>query len=138
MDSKERMDYRNYNSIALAFMGDAVYERFIRERLVRSGSVGADRMHREAVRYVKASAQETALRAMLEELSEDEALVVRRARNHRITSKPKNADPLTYKMATAFEALLGYLYLDGRQARLAELMEKAAGIVENSEGAARG
>lgn len=128
------MEYKNYNSIALAFMGDAVYEKFIRERLVRSGSVGADRMHREAVRYVKASAQETALRAMLEELSEDEALVVRRARNHRITSKPKNADPLTYKMATAFEALLGYLYLDGQQARLAELMEKAAGIVD---GAAR-
>ena len=128
------MEYKNYNSIALAFMGDAVYERFIREKLVRSGSVGADRMHREAVRYVKASAQETALRAMLEELSEDEALVVRRARNHRITSKPKNADPLTYKMATAFEALLGYLYLDGQQTRLAELMEKAAGIVD---GAAR-
>jgi ribonuclease-3 family protein len=128
------MDYRNYNSIALAFMGDAVYERFIRERLVRSGSVGADRMHREAVRYVKAAAQETALRAMLEDLSEDEALVVRRARNHRITSKPKNADPLTYKMATAFEALLGYLYLSGQAERLSDVMEKSARIIEGAAG----
>ena len=124
------MDYKTYNSIALAFLGDAVYERFIRERIVRHGSVGADKMHREAVRYVKAAAQEHVLRAMTDDLTEDEADVVRRARNHKITSKPKNADPLTYKMATAFEALLGYLYLDGQEERLAEVMERAAQIVE--------
>ena len=124
------MDYKTYNSIALAFLGDAVYERFIRERIVRHGSVGADKMHREAVRYVKAAAQEHALRVMADSLTEDEADVVRRARNHKITSKPKNADPLTYKMATAFEALLGYLYLDGQDERLAEIMEQAAIIVE--------
>ena len=59
------MDYKTYNSIALAFLGDAVYERFIRERIVRHGSVGADKMHREAVRYVKAAAQEHVLRAMM-------------------------------------------------------------------------
>ena len=124
------MDYKNYNSIALAFLGDAVYERFIRERILRHGSVGADKMHREAVRYVKAAAQEHALRVMADGLTEDEADVVRRARNHKITSKPKNADPLTYKMATAFEALLGYLYLDGQEERLQALMEQAAQIVE--------
>ena len=124
------VDYKNYNSIALAFMGDAVYERFIRERILRGGTVGADRMHQTAVRYVKASAQEKALRAMLQDLTEDELSVVHRARNHKISSKPKNADPLTYKMATAFEALLGYLYLDGQEERLAELMERAAREVE--------
>ena len=124
------MDYKTYNSIALAFLGDAVYERFIRERIVRHGTVGADKMHREAVRYVKAAAQERVLRAIADALTEDEADVVRRARNHRITSKPKNADPLTYKMATAFEALLGYLYLDGQEERLAEIMERAAQIVD--------
>ena len=124
------MDYKTYNSIALAFMGDAVYERFIRERILRKGSVGADRMHREAVRYVKAAAQEQSLRALLEDLAEDELAVVHRARNHKITSKPKNADPLTYKMATAFEALLGYLYLSGQEQRLAELLERAAETIE--------
>ena len=124
------MDYKHYNSIALAFLGDAVYEKFIRERIVRHGSAGADRMHKEAVRYVKAAAQEQALRVMAEDLTEDEADVVRRARNHKITSKPKNADPLTYKMATAFEALLGYLYLDGQEERLTALMEQAARILE--------
>ena len=126
------VDYKNYNSIALAFMGDAVYERFIRERILRSGKTGADKMHRAAVRYVKAAAQELSLREMLDDLTEDEQVVVHRARNHKITSKPKNADPLTYKMATAFEALLGYLYLSGQSDRLAELMERAAQTVENN------
>ena len=126
------VDYKNYNSIALAFMGDAVYERFIRERILRSGKTGADKMHRAAVRYVKAAAQELSLREMLDVLTEDEQTVVHRARNHKITSKPKNADPLTYKMATAFEALLGYLYLSGQSERLAELMERAAQTVENN------
>jgi ribonuclease-3 family protein len=126
------VDYKNYNSIALAFMGDAVYERFIRERILRSGKTGADKMHRAAVRYVKAAAQELSLREMLDDLTEDEQVVVHRARNHKITSKPKNADPLTYKMATAFEALLGYLYLSGQSERLAELMERAAQTAENN------
>ena len=126
------VDYKNYNSIALAFMGDAVYERFIRERILRSGKTGADKMHRAAVRYVKAAAQELSLREMLDDLTKDEQVVVHRARNHKITSKPKNADPLTYKMATAFEALLGYLYLSGQDERLAELMERAAETVENN------
>ncbi len=125
------MDYRTYNSIALAFMGDAVYERFIRERILRGGTAGADKMHQAAVHYVKAAAQEQCLRAMLDDLNETEADVVRRARNHKITSKPKNADPVTYKMATAFEALLGYLYLSGQEERLTELMERAARIIEN-------
>ena len=126
------MDYKTYNSIALAFLGDAVYERFIRERILRHGSVGADRMHREAVRYVKAAAQEQSLRTLADELTETEADVVRRARNHKITSKPKNADPVTYKMATAFEALLGYLYLDGQEERLQTVMERAARVIEEA------
>ena len=126
------MDYKTYNSIALAFLGDAVYERFIRERILRHGSVGADRMHREAVRYVKAAAQEQSLCALADELTETEADVVRRARNHKITSKPKNADPVTYKMATAFEALLGYLYLDEQEDRLQAVMERAARVIEEA------
>ena len=126
------MDYKTYNSIALAFLGDAVYERFIRERILRHGSVGADRMHREAVRYVKAAAPEQSLRALADVLTETEADVVRRARNHKITSKPKNADPVTYKMATAFEALLGYLYLDGQEERLQTVMERAARVIEEA------
>jgi ribonuclease-3 family protein len=89
-------------------------------------------MHREAVRYVKAAAQEQSLRALSDELTETEADVVRRARNHKITSKPKNADPVTYKMATAFEALLGYLYLDGQEERLQAVMERAARVIEEA------
>ena len=67
-------------------------------------------------------------------LSEKEASLVRRARNRRTSSKPKNADPIDYKMATAFEALIGYLYLSGEEQRLEEVMAEAVRIIENTKG----
>lgn len=67
-------------------------------------------------------------------LSEKEASLIRRARNRRTSSKPKNADPIDYKMATAFEALIGYLYLSGEEQRLEEVMAEAVRIIENTKG----
>ena len=129
------MDYRSLNGIALAYMGDAVYEQFIRERVIRRGATPhADVMHKAGVHYVNAGAQAAAVKSMLEDLSEEEAGVVRRARNHKIATKAKNADPVTYKWATAFEALLGYLYLAGRNERLEEIMLKAAEFTETNSG----
>jgi len=126
------------NPIALAFLGDAVYEQFVRERLVRSGAGGghADMLHKAAVHYVCAGAQAKAmayLNGLAPEeggLSAEEASLARRARNHRIATKPKNADAAEYKSATAFEALLGYLYLSDRMDRCLEIMEKAAVFTE--------
>ena len=88
----------------------------------------------KAIRECRAltAAERKALRALADVLTETEADVVRRARNHKITSKPKNADPVTYKMATAFEALLGYLYLDGQEERLQAVMERAARVIEEA------
>lgn len=124
-------DYRTLNITVLAYMGDAVYERFVRERMIRGSiPVRADLMHKASVAYVNAFAQEQAIKGLMPSLSEAETGVVRRARNHRITSKPKNADPVTYKWATAFEALLGYLYLDGQEERLSRILEAAAEITE--------
>ncbi len=122
------MEYINYNVLALAFMGDAVYEQFIRERVVRSAgpSAGhADRMHKAAVKYVCAAAQAASVKRMLAEgfLTEEEEALVKRARNHRSATKPKNADAVEYKLATALEALIGWLYLEGRSERLAQIME---------------
>ncbi len=116
-------------------MGDAVYESFVRERIMRSGRASghADRLHREGVRYVRAEAQARAILALMEELSEEEQALVKRARNHRTATKPKNADAVTYKWATAFEALLGCLYLCGEEERLAEILEKAAVITEEAD-----
>lgn len=124
------------STIALAFLGDAVYELFIRERVMR-GSVSqtshADRLHKAAVAYVKAGAQALAMQAMLQELTEEEQTLVKRARNHRIATKPKNADAVTYKWATAFEALIGWLWLGEDRQRAQLLMERAAEIIEKGD-----
>ena len=126
------MEVKALNPLALAYVGDAVYEQFIRERIVRSGVGGghADLLHKAGVKYVCAGGQAKALKALEADLSEEEQAVVRRARNHKIATKPKNADPMTYKNATAFEALIGYLHLSGEAERCAELMQKAAEIIE--------
>jgi len=127
----EKTDQTAYmNTTVLAYMGDAVYEVFVREYVIASGQVHADKLHHSAVRYVRAEGQAKALKKMLEDLSETELALVKRARNKKITSKPKNADPITYKWATAFEALIGYLHLSGQKARRNEIMKQTVSIIE--------
>lgn len=118
---------------ALAFLGDAVYETAIRERLLRKGIARADRLHRETVRYVSADAQARIIRNLFPQLTESEQTRLKRWRNHKYHSKAKNADPMTYKWATAFEALVGYLYLAGDSQRLDWLLQEAAVIIEDNE-----
>lgn len=120
------------NTTALAFIGDAVYEVFIRNRVLLKYGQNADRLHREAVRYVKADAQAGVVRELtaLGFLTEEEESLVRRARNRKSKSKPRGASPMEYKLATAFEALIGYLYKSGETERLEEVLEKAAEIIE--------
>lgn len=119
--------------LTLAFLGDAVYELAVRERIAASGAVSrADALHKKAVAYVNASSQAFVIKQMMDEgfLTDEEADLARRAHNHRIATKPKNADPVTYKWATAFEALLGYLKLSGGLERLARVMDRAFEITE--------
>lgn len=115
-------------SLQLAYLGDTLYDLYVRERLVREGG-RVDDLHRAAVRYVRAGAQSKALERIEPMLTEEEAAVVRRARNARQTP-PRNADIHDYHRATALEALLGALYLSGETARLGELMEVAIGNCE--------
>ena len=110
-------------SLQLAYLGDTIYDLYVRERLVRAGG-RMDDMHRAAVRLVRASAQSAALTRIEPLLSAEEAAVVRRARNARQTP-PRNADIHDYHRATALEALIGALYLSGEKARIDELMEVA-------------
>lgn len=128
---QSKQDLMHMNTTALAFLGDAVYELFIRDRLILCEPIHADRLHKMKVRYVRAEGQAAAIKTMLDTLSEEELALVKRARNRKITSKPKNADPVTYKWATAFEALVGYLYLAGETERLDEIMEHAYVCGEN-------
>ena len=131
-----RMDpakLRSLNTDALAYVGDAVYELAVRQRVLQSGITRADRLHKTGTTYVRADSQAAVCRSIYEELTEPEQAMVRRFRNHKYHSKAKHADPMTYKWATAFEALAGYLYLAGDEQRLAWLFDRAFAILEAVE-----
>ena len=110
-------------SLELAYLGDTIYDLYVRRRLVIAGGRMKD-LHRAAVAQVRASAQSEALARIEDMLTEEEHSVVRRARNAK-QNPPKNADPGDYHRSTAFEALLGYLYLLGREERLDEILRAA-------------
>lgn len=122
-----------YAPLALAFVGDGVYELYVRTRLMHKGSLQANKLHRLAIQYVKAGAQAVSVRAILDKLSEEESAVYRRGRNAKSATVPKNADVAEYRMATGFEALLGYLYLSRRAERLQEIMELACRAIDEEQ-----
>lgn len=157
------MNAKEINTTALAYIGDAVYEVYVRRRVLAasgmpvgeaagaaSGDLGAapagastqkqaygahvDALHKRAIKYVKASGQAKAVKRMLADgfLSQDEEALVRRARNHKTASKPKNADAMDYKYATAFEALVGYLNLTDDKARMEEIIFHAFEIIDDN------
>ena len=128
----ETAKLKAFNTEALAYMGDAVYEQAVRQRLIEQGHSRVDLLHKTAVHYVRAEAQADIIKSIFDELDEEEQALVKRARNHRFHSKAKHADPITYKWATAFEAFAGYLYLAGDTQRLAWLLEKAFAYVETT------
>ena len=118
----------------LAFMGDAVYDLFIRERLIMNRKGTSHNLHIYATEYVKASSQAYISKILHDIFTEEEAYFFRRGRNAKSTTVPKHADIQDYKYATAFEAVLGYLYLTHQHERLKYLMEQAALIIESQEG----
>ncbi len=122
------------NTTALAFLGDAVYEVYIRKHVLEKGQQKADRMHRLAVKYVRAESQAKAVRRLMEGfLTEEEMALVKRARNHKTSARSRSADVLTYKMATAFEALVGFLSLGEDRERLEQVVFQAVKIIEGEE-----
>ncbi len=116
-------------ALVLAYLGDAVYELYVRRYLVSGGWTRVDVLHQEAVKFVNAEAQARVLCTLLGSLSEDEAAIVRRGRNAKSGSIPKNIAVSDYRQGTAFESLIGYLYLAGRTDRIDEIFETARSIV---------
>lgn len=115
-------------SLELAYLGDAIYDFYVRERLVRGGE-RIHALHKSAVATVCAHAQAEALSRIEALLTDEERGVVRRARNARQTP-PRSADPAEYRRATALEALIGYLYLTDQRARMEALIASALGAGE--------
>jgi len=109
------------SSLALAHVGDAVYELLVRSMLCGRGIPKAEKLHRMTVSYVSAAAQAAAAARILESLTEEEVAVYKRGRNAHVHSIPKGATPGEYHAATALEALFGWLYLTGKNDRIAEL-----------------
>ena len=120
------------NTTMLAYLGDAVYELEIRKHVMELCAHDAGKAHKLAVRYVSADAQAMIAKQMMADgfLTEEEERLLKRARNHRTMSKPANADPKNYKLATGLEALIGFLHITGQEDRLKELIYDIIKIVE--------
>ena len=112
-----------YSPLVLAYIGDAVYEEYTRERILsQNPDMPAHKLHIENVKSVKAHAQSRSAAALEGMLTEQEATIFKRGRNAKSATSPKNADVLEYRRATGLEALFGYLHLCGQAGRLSELM----------------
>ena len=107
-----------------AYIGDAVYELFIRNKLINETNLKPHKLHIEAIRYVKAKSQAEKLNEIYESLTDEEKDIVRRGRNTQNHHLPKNSNVQEYMYATAFEALIGYLYLTKQNTRLKEILDK--------------
>ena len=122
---------RMLNPLQLALIGDGVFEIFIRSYiLTQNTALSANKIHVKAIRYVKAKSQSDIMHEIEKVLNEEEEAVYKRGRNAKSPTVPKNADVRDYRMATGFEALIGYLYLIGHKERLEFIFNKSIEIIK--------
>ena len=129
----KEVEAREYSPLALAYLGDAVYELAIRTFVMNHGNTQVNKMHKKTAGLVKAEAQANFYKVLEEELTEEEKAVYRRGRNAKSVTMAKHATMKDYRMATGFEALMGYLYLTEQMERMAELLGhglKKLGVLE--------
>ncbi len=120
---KSEMDVNMLSPLTWAYIGDAVYELYVRTNLVNNTQLKPHKLHIESIKYVKAKAQADILKRIEAELTDDEKEIVRRARNAENHHLPKNADRTDYMYSTAFEGLIGFLYLTKKDERLKEILK---------------
>ena len=123
---------KRLNPLQLALIGDGVYEVFIRTYILSTNTnLSAHKIHKEAIIFVKAKGQSDVMHIVEEELSEEELYIYKRGRNAKSPTVPKNADVRDYRIATGFEALVGYLYLIGDKKRLEYIFNRALEVLGN-------
>lgn len=120
---KEKEEVILMNPLVWAYIGDNVYELFIRTHLINTTRLKPHKLHIEAIKYVKATSQANTLQKIYDKLTEEEQDIVRRGRNAENHHLPKNANVQDYMYSTAFEALIGYLYLTKNNVRLQEILK---------------
>ena len=118
------VEIQEYSPLALAYIGDGIYELVIRTLVVNKGNKQVQKLHKETSALVQASAQSRMMRRLQEELTEEEHAVYKRGRNAKSVSPAKNQSVTDYRRATGFEALMGYLYLTEQMERMVELIQE--------------
>ncbi|WP_054742529.1 Mini-ribonuclease 3 [Cellulosilyticum ruminicola] len=113
----------SYSPLALAYIGDGVYEMFVRTYVINKGNAPVNKMHKASRELVRASAQAKIYYLIEDALTDAEMAVLKRGRNAKSISVPKNGDVTEYRHATGLEALIGYLYIDGQIERIKELID---------------
>ena len=118
------MNVLEMNVLVLAYLGDTIYEQYIRKHFIMNGIGNVNDLQKEVTKYVSAKGQASYLQKMIDSsfLREDELDVVKRARNYKTTSHPKSCDIITYKYATGLEALIGFLDINHQKERIDEIM----------------
>lgn len=118
----EEQDIKTYSPLTLAYIGDAIFELVVRTVLVERRNMQPEKLHKAATKIVKAETQALMIEALKEELTEKELAVYKRGRNAKAVTRAKNATMSEYRRATGFEALMGYLYLNGEMERMIKLI----------------
>ena len=121
----------SYSPLVLAYIGDAVFELYVRSEIVAKKNVPVNKLHREATSMVKAKAQSEMVNKIMPILSEEEIVIFKRGRNAHSYTSAKNADIIDYRRATGFEALIGYLYITKNIKRLDEIISYSIGNDKN-------
>ncbi len=131
----KKIDARQINSLALAYIGDAVYEIHVRNHILLKGTVKPNQLHKEATTFVSAKSQARVIHYFLDNdiLTEEELAVAKRGRNAKSGTVPKNTDVQTYRYSTGFEAVVGYLHLLERHERLQEIINLSINFVEKEK-----
>lgn len=124
-DVGDFMNVMEVNVLVLAYLGDTIYENYVRKHLILQGISHVNDLQKEAISYVSAKSQAQFVQNMIDNnfLTDEELDVIKRARNYKTTSHPKNTDIITYKYATGLEALIGYLDLINNKERIDEIMD---------------
>lgn len=125
MFDSDKLNYKDYSPITLAYLGDTVYDLFVRTKILSKGERHINDIHKEAIGVVSASAQARSVHNIEEYLTEEEQNILKWGRNAKSGHVPKNADAVDYRWATGFEALIGALYLKGEIDRLEEILNLA-------------
>ena len=122
-----------YSPLALAYIGDAVYEIYVRSHVLEHGNTVVNKLHRASTHYVSAPAQSKVVRALTAYLTAEEEAVYKRGRNAHSNTSAKNADIVDYRHATGFEALLGYLFISRNYERLNEIINISFKIIDDNK-----